>query len=312
MERYREIVDDWDSFRTACETEPVNSIRKNRIKAGSDFEERLEREFDNIEQSGWNSDVYRLKDTRSTGSSTLHWLGKYYVQEESAILPVNVLNPQKGEKILDMCSAPGGKTTQIASLIENNGLIIANDDSGQRLKSLHANVYRTGSAAVTVTNYDGRQIPGKERFDRILVDAPCTGEADRALRALEKAELEGEDNDEAFRNAGADIGEIKGLAKLQKQLLERAAELLKPGGTLVYSTCTFAPEENEEVVKHGVEETDLELKDIETDAKHVKGVTKFQDSNYGEEMKKTVRIYPHHLDSGGIYIAKFIKPYSKQ
>jgi len=128
----------------------------------------------------------------------LHWMGEYYVQEESATIPVTILEPEKGDKILDMAAAPGGKTTQIASAIENNGLVVANDESGQRMKSLHANVYRTGSACVAATNYDGRQIPEDEKYDRILVDAPCTGEADRARRG-----------------ESASIGEIKGLARLQ-------------------------------------------------------------------------------------------------
>ena len=307
MQRYKEIIDNWQAFREACEKPVTSSVRKNHIKAGKEFEERLRREFDDVEQSDWNKDVFRLKDVQNPGKSSMHWLGEYYVQEESAILPVNVLNPQKSDRVLDMCAAPGGKTTQIASLIENEGVIISNDDSSQRLKSLHANVYRTGSACVNVTNYDGRQIPGNERFDRILVDAPCTGEADRARRAIENAEYNEEDIEEAFLNAGADMGEIKGLSKLQKQLIERAAGLLKEGGTLVYSTCTFGPEENEEVVKHAIEETDLELQNVETDAKHVRGVKEFQDEQYGDEMRKTVRIYPHHLESGGIYVAKFGK-----
>jgi NOL1/NOP2/fmu family ribosome biogenesis protein len=144
---------------------------------------------------------------------------------------------------------------------------------------------------VAATNYDGRQIPEDENYDKILVDAPCSGEADRARRG-----------------ETASLGEIKGLAELQKQLAVKAANLLKEGGKMVYSTCTFAPEENEEVVKHVLEETDLELERAETGAEHVRGVTEFEDQKYGEEMKKTIRVYPHHLNSGGMYIAKFVKP----
>jgi len=212
------------------------------------------------------------------------------VQEESASIPVTILGPEEGDRILDMAAAPGGKTTQIASQIENNGAIVANDKSGNRMKSLHANVYRTGSACVAATNYDGRHIPEDEKYDKILVDAPCSGEADRARRG-----------------ESAGIGEIKGLAQLQKELAVKASKLLEDGGTMVYSTCTFAPEENEEVVKHVLEKTDLELEKANTDAEHVHGVTEFENREYGEEMKKTIRVYPHHLNSGGIYIAKFRK-----
>lgn len=291
MERYKPIIDDWEAFQEACQKPIVSTVRKNSIKAEDNFEERLRQSFENVEQVDWKPNMCRLPETETPGKSMLHWMGEYYVQEESAAIPVTILDPEEGDRILDMAAAPGGKTTQIASMIENNGVVIANDESGNRMKSLHANVYRTGAACVAATNYDGRQIPEDEEYDKILVDAPCSGEADRARRG-EKASL----------------GEIKGLAELQKQLAVKASRLLKEGGTMVYSTCTFAPEENEEVVKHVLEETDLELERAETGANHVRGVTEFEDREYGEEMTKTIRVYPHHLDSGGIYIAKFVKP----
>lgn len=290
MERYKPIIDDWEAFQKACEEPLVSTVRKNSIKAADNFEKRLRESFENVEKTDWNSNIYRLPETETPGKSMLHWMGEYYVQEESAAIPVNVLEPEKRDKILDMAAAPGGKTTQIASEIENKGVVVANDESGQRMKSLHANVYRTGAACVAATNYDGRQIPEGEEYDKILVDAPCSGEADRARRG-----------------ESANISEIKGLAQLQKQLAVKAEGLLKEGGVMVYSTCTFAPEENEEVVKHVLEETNLELVEAETGAEHVRGATEFEDKVYGEEMKKTIRVYPHHLNSGGIYIAKFRK-----
>jgi len=290
MERYKPIIDDWEAFQEACQKPLVSTVRKNSIKVTDNFEKRLRESFENVEQTDWNPDIYRLPDTETPGKSMLHWMVEYYVQEESATIPVTILEPEKGDKILDMAAAPGGKTTQIASAIENNGLVVANDESGQRMKSLHANVYRTGSACVAATNYDGRQIPEDEKYDRILVDAPCTGEADRARRG-----------------ESASIGEIKGLARLQKQLAVKASNLLKDGGVMVYSTCTFAPEENEEVVKHVIEETDLELERAETEAQHTRGVKEFEGREYGQQMEKTIRVYPHHSNSGGIYIAKFRK-----
>ncbi|MFB6181268.1 MAG: hypothetical protein ABEJ93_05320 [Candidatus Nanohalobium sp.] len=108
MERYREIIENWEAFKEACENRIVKTVRKNRIKAGKNFEEKLGKEFDSIEQSSWNQEIFRL-GTDSPGNSLMHWRGEYYVQEESASLPVEVLAPKKGEKILDMCAAPGGK-----------------------------------------------------------------------------------------------------------------------------------------------------------------------------------------------------------
>lgn len=291
MERYKTIIEDWERFKQACQKPAINTVRKNRIKAGEDFEKKLFERFPEAEQTEWNKEVYRLHGIETPGKSMLHWLGEYYVQEESATLPVEALNPQKGEKILDMAAAPGGKTTQIASKIENKGVVIANDANARRMKSLHANVYRTGSASVAATNYDGRHIPEDEEYDRILVDAPCSGEGDRARRTFEASSK----------------SERGSLSKLQKQLLEKAGSMVKKGGTVVYSTCTIAPEENEEVVKHVTEETGLELVDIDTDIEHSNGVTSFEGETYGEEMGKTVRIYPHHFGSGVIYVAKFRK-----
>jgi NOL1/NOP2/sun family putative RNA methylase len=292
MKQYKPIIDDWDSFKLACEKPALSTVRKNSIRAGENFEERLRQDFADVEQSEWNSEVFRLPGEKTPGKSKMHWLGEYYVQEESASIPVEVLNPQRGERILDMCAAPGGKTTQIASKIGNKGAVVANDDSSQRLKSLHANVYRTGSASVSVTNYDGRRIPENQKFDRILLDAPCSGEGDRARRNFLPAEQHEKEN----------------LSKLQKQLGGKAASLLKEGGTMVYSTCTINPQENEQVVKHLAENTELELKDIKLEAEHMKGVESFESTEFGSEMSKTVRVYPHHFQSGVIYVAKFVKP----
>ncbi len=289
MERYREIIDDWEAFREACQKPKITAVRQNRIKASKDFEERLRREFKTVEQSSWNENVYRLPETEKPGNSTLHWLGDYYVQEESAAIPVQILDPQPGEKILDMCAAPGGKATQIASAIENPGTVIANDSSGKRLKSLHANVYRTGAASISVTSYDGRQLPEREKFDRILVDAPCSGEGDRCRRNFKSASRE----------------DIEGLAELQKKLVEKASRLLKDGGTMVYSTCTIAPEENEEVVQHVLEASDLSLEKLDPDLPHREGVTEFDGKSYLKEVSKAVRIYPHHLNSGVMFVARF-------
>lgn len=291
MERYKPIIDDWQAFKKECQNKAVQTVRKNALKAREDYTKALKRDFPEASQSDWNSDVYRLERDISPGKSMLHWRGEYYVQEESASLPVEVLNPKKGDKVLDMCAAPGGKSTQIAGKMENNGLVVSNDDSSKRLQSLHANVYRTGSAIIDVTNYDGRRIPEEIDFDKILVDAPCSGEGNNARRSFKASSEE----------------ERKHLADLQFQLLEKASQLVKKGGIIVYSTCTFAPEENEAVISRALEELDLELENIETEVEHRRGVESFQNLDFGSEMSKTVRIYPHHINSGGIYVARLKK-----
>ncbi|PSH00943.1 MAG: hypothetical protein BRC30_00870, partial [Nanohaloarchaea archaeon SW_7_46_7] len=289
MERYKNLIDDWEAFKEEKDSHPLNVARRNDLKASEGFEEKLRESFEHVEKADWNEKIYRLKDTETPGKTSLHWRGQYYVQEESAALPVKALDPQPGEKVLDMCAAPGGKTTQIADRMGNKGLVVANDESGQRMKSLHANVYRTGSAVVEATNYDGRRIPEDKKFDRILVDAPCSGEGDKFYRN--------------FKSAPED--EVKGLAKLQKQLLSKAKKLVKEDGVIVYSTCTINPKENEEVIEHGLSEG-FDLESFEPGVEHAEGVQSFEGKSYREEVRKAVRIYPHHINSGVIFVAKFV------
>lgn len=285
MERYKTIVDDWDAFSAEIGKEARTTVRRNPLKSGDKFEERLARDFE-YEQADWNPDVYRL-NTEKPGKSMLHWRGDYYVQEESAAYPVTVMDLAPGQRVLDMAAAPGGKTTQIAGELGNTVAVVANEKSSNRIKSLHANVNRLGCACVEVTNYDGRQMPEEMTFDRILLDAPCSGEGNN-IRRGETASTE---------------SEREGIAELQKQLLEKACRMVAEDGIIVYSTCTFAPEENEEVVQTVLGE-DFELERIEPGFPHQRGLTAFKGKEYSQELDKTVRIYPHHLKSGGMYVAK--------
>jgi len=289
MEKYRDIIPNFEAFQEECQKEPVSAVRRNDIKARKDFEERLEKDFE-FEQASWNNKVYRLKHEKKPGKSMLHWRGEYYVQEESAAVPVSVLEPRSGDEVLDMCSAPGGKTTQIADRIKNEGLVVANEVSDQRMKSLHANIYRTGAFSVNALNKDGRRIPEDREFDKILVDAPCSGEGNNCRREEEEMASEQESKD---------------LANLQLDLLEKAFNLVKEGGVVVYSTCTFSPYENENVVNQALKNNNVELEEIELEFNHERGLQSYQNLDFGEEMEKTVRIYPHHLRSGGMYVAKF-------
>lgn len=287
MERYQPIIDDWDAFTAACDTEPVPAIRRNPLKAPDDFADRIREQFPGAEQVGWNDNVWRLPDVEKPGASLLHWRGEYYVQEASATLPVTVLNPQPGETVLDMCAAPGGKTTQLAGLMRNTGVVVANEKRGRRMKSLHANVNRTGSACVTTRHGDGRTVQGT--YDRVLVDAPCSGEGNECRRTFEPATEE----------------ERTSLAELQIQLMEQAATVVKEGGVVVYSTCTFAPVENEAVVDHVLAETELSIEKVTVPVPHQRGIVSFADKQFSRDVRNTVRVYPHHLTSGGMYIARF-------
>jgi 16S rRNA C967 or C1407 C5-methylase (RsmB/RsmF family) len=170
-------------------------------------------------------------------------------------------------------------------------LIVANDVTPKRLRALLANLSRIGVVNTVVTQWDGRNYPdlGIE-FDKVLVDAPCSAEG----RARENPDL----------RQGADINFIRSISGTQKGLLRRALELVKPGGIVVYATCTFAPEENEAVVAYAMQKVPSELLPINLPMPHAPGLTEWQGREFGEAMHLCVRIYPHHLDSGGLFLAK--------
>jgi len=173
------------------------------------------------------------------GRALEHLLGYYYVQEIASMLPVIALKPKKNETILDLCAAPGSKTSQLAAKMENTGTIIANDLKLGRMKILASNLERCGVSNTIITKQDGLELCRRLKrenfeFDKILIDAPCSGEG--TIRSTPKTLLMW------------NIKKIKSLSRLQKGLLSYAIEILRPGGEIIYSTCTHAPEENEGVI----------------------------------------------------------------
>ncbi|MFH1607791.1 MAG: RsmB/NOP family class I SAM-dependent RNA methyltransferase [archaeon] len=234
------------------------------------------------------------------GRSLEHLLGYYYIQELASMLPIIALNPKQDEMILDLCSAPGSKTTQTASEMENTGTIIANEVSMGRLKILASNLERCGVTNTIITKKEGIALCKKLKrenfqFDRILVDAPCSGEG--TLRSSPKTYL--------MWNPKT----IKALSRLQKTLVSSALEILKPNGTLIYSTCTHAPEENEEIVDFILQKfkNKIELELLRLPIKPRQGIKTWQDNTYSKEVKKCARIYPHDNNTEGFFIAKFKK-----
>ena len=222
-----------------------------------------------------------------------HFIGYFYMQEVVSLLPAVVLAPQKGEVVLDVCAAPGSKTTQMSQMMHNTGLIVANDNDFMRLKPLKYNIEKCGCLNVAITNIDGRVIKGK--FDKILLDAPCSSEG-QIRKDWKVLSRWSEDY-------------IKTFSNLQKQFIKHAFEILKPNGILVYSTCTFAPEENEEVVNYLLENFEnaklekIELKDF----KFSEGIIEWQGKKFKSEIKKCVRVWPHQNDTGGFFVAKITK-----
>ncbi len=240
------------------------------------------------------------------GKTLEHFTGQVYMQSLSSMLPVEILNPQPEEKILDLCAAPGSKTTFMAQKMGNSGCLVANEISGSRSKKLVANLNRMGITNTVVTQTDGIAISAflGQEFDRILLDAPCSSEGF------------GRKDPKYFEKMWSEP-KIFTTANLQKKLIESAFRMLKPEGLMIYSTCTSAPEENEFVVQHlldtygeAVELVAFEMPDIPSR----KGISSFFGKTVDSEItQKSHRIYPHlqteKWDSEAFYLILIRKKY---
>jgi tRNA (cytosine49-C5)-methyltransferase len=333
LDRYREIVPDYAAFR-AVQSQPLyNYARINTLKI--DREKLLERlREDGVVFRSFDWYPLGLKlDSESPGKLLQNLLGQIHIQEELSMVPPLVLDPQPGERILDMCASPGSKTTQIAQMMDNRGLVIANEPSLGRIAPLRSNCERLGVVNVAITRYDGRRFP-RGSFDRILVDAPCSSEGRerRGPGTLARCSRE----------------RSLGLKALQVGLLKNALRLVRPGGVVVYSTCTYAPEENELVVQEalrgmvegrncgdnrdcgdsgagwsggtgGACSSDGHIGDsIDNGAfrlekvkiaglKECPGIVEWEGKRLMQELSATARYYPHINDTGGFYVARIIK-----
>ena len=188
------------------------------------------------EQVPWEETGYYYDDSASPGKHPYHEAGLYYIQEPSAMAPVHYLDPRPGERILDLCAAPGGKSTQIAVKMQGKGILISNEINRDRAKILSLNVERLGIKNCMVLNETPEHLSERFEgyFDKILVDAPCSGEGMFRKNEIATTEWSPEN--------------VTNCAIRQKEILDFAPRMLAPGGTLVYSTCTFAPAENEESI----------------------------------------------------------------
>lgn len=230
------------------------------------------------------------------GKSLSHYLGHIYVQDVASMLPPLVLDPQPGEWILDMSAAPGSKTTQIAAMMQNKGVIIANDIVMKRLRALGSNLERLGVVNTAIFKLFGEQFGTQyfELFDRVLLDPACTG-----LGTLHKSP-------EIL--SWWTPRHCERMASGQRNLIISAIKALRPGGVLCYSTCTLTPEENEEVIDFALNELPVELEKISLSPLKVRpGLTKYNGKVYDSTLEKTCRVYPFENGTEGFFIARLRK-----
>lgn len=218
--------------------------------------------------------------------------GYIYIQSLSSMIPPLVLNPNQGEKILDLTAAPGSKTTEIATLMNNKGYILANELDKIRCERLKYNIEKQGAKIIEVINERGEKIGDKypETFDKILLDTPCSGEGRFIVNSVA-----------TYRDWSTK--KVKELSKLQKKLFASAYKALKPNGIMVYSTCTLNQEENEFILDWALKNLDVKLMDIELEIKDAQ--FGFND-NLEKSINKAIRILPSK-ETEGFFVAKFIK-----
>jgi len=286
LKRYSELTD-IDKF-TESSLKPLRkTIRVNTLKTSI---QEIKSRFD-LKPIPWCKEGFFINKL-SVGNTKEHYLGYIYLQGAASMIPPLVLNPKPNDIILDTCASPGSKTTQMAAMMENQGLIIANDSKIDRLKPLTLNLQRCGVTNTIITRMEGHWF--KNRFDKILLDAPCSG-----IGTIRKS----------YKTIKMwNPQTIKKMSSLQKRLIANSFEILNKGGTLVYSTCTLEPHEDEAVVDYLLKRYDnAKLEKFSLDLKRGSIAEEFEGDVYSSEVKKCLKLWPQDNDTEGFFVAKIRK-----
>lgn len=283
-------------FLEAMDKTRPTTIRVNTLKTKRrDLVQALVKRGMNIEPlEKWSKVGLQIFESNVPIAGTVEYLAGYYMlQAAASFLPVMALAPQEKERVLDMSAAPGGKTTYIAQLMKNSGVLFANDVSEPRCKSLNANIQRLGVTNCVVTNYDGVGYEKVMRnFDRVLLDAPCTGTGiisrDKTIKTSKYYE------------------DVQRITQQQRTLLLSAIDSCKVGGCVVYSTCSFLVEEDEAVVAYALTKRDVEVVDMGLPFGRP-GFTKYRHYRYPEALTHSRRYFPHVHNMDGFYVCKLKK-----
>ncbi|XP_044533512.1 probable 28S rRNA (cytosine(4447)-C(5))-methyltransferase [Gracilinanus agilis] len=287
-------------FLEANEVPRPITLRTNTLKTRRrDLAQALINRGVNLDPLGkWSKTGLVVYDSSVPIGATPEYLaGHYILQGASSMLPVIALAPQEHERILDMCCAPGGKTSYIAQLMKNTGVILANDANAERLKSVVGNLHRLGVTNTIISHDDGRHFPKVVGgFDRVLLDAPCSGT--------------GVISKDPSVKTNKDEKDIKRCAHIQKELLLSAIDSVnaasKTGGYIVYCTCSITVEENEWVVEYALKKRNVRLVPTGLDFGQ-EGFTHFRERRFHPTLRSTRRFYPHTHNMDGFFIAKFKK-----
>ena len=284
------LGDEYEDFLKGYDRTRHYGLRVNRTKLSAEQFERMS--MYDLTPVPWIDNAFEYEDSVSPAKHPYYFAGMYYLQEPSAMTPANLLTIEPGDRVLDLCAAPGGKATELGAKLNHTGLLVANDISNSRAKALLKNIELFGIPNVLVTSEPPEKLAEKFPgfFDKILIDAPCSGEG-------------------MFRkNPGMmkdwETYGPKHYSDLQRSIVPHAIRMLKPGGMLLYSTCTFSPEENEGSVKFMLDlDPDLEIVDIPNRYEgFAPGRPELIEDGI-QDLKKCVRIWPHKMNGEGHFIA---------
>ncbi len=284
------LQDEYEDFLRGYERTRHYGLRVNRTKLSAEKFERMS--LHDLKKVPWIDNAFEYDESVSPAKHPYYFAGLYYLQEPSAMTPANLLPIEPGDRVLDLCAAPGGKATELGAKLNHTGLLVANDISNSRAKALLKNIELFGIPNVLVTSEPPEKLAGKFPgfFDKILIDAPCSGEG-------------------MFRkNPGMmkdwETYGPKHYSELQRSIVPHAIRMLKPGGMLLYSTCTFSPEENEGTVKFMLElDPDLEVVEIPNRYEGFAPGRPELIEGGTDDLKNCVRIWPHKMNGEGHFIA---------
>lgn len=283
------LKDDFDAYLESFNSKRLYGLRVNNLKIST--EDFLKICPFKLTPIPWIDNGFYYEEEDKPAKHPYYFAGLYYIQEPSAMTPANVLPIEEGDVVFDMCAAPGGKSTELAAKLNNTGLLITNDISNSRTKALLKNVEVFGVPNVCVLNEDPARVSSKfsEFFDKILIDAPCSGEG-----------MFRKDNKliKAWEMNGPKI-----YSAIQKNIIIHGADMLKPGGMMLYSTCTFSHLEDEETIIHLLKERpDMHLVDIKPYEGFSPGYV-YNETDKSYNLDKCVRIFPHKMMGEGHFVA---------
>ena len=289
VSRFAQLVPDLEKFLASMEERPPVYVRVNTLKIGQNaLIQRLKDKGFSLRTTDLPDCLEITAEPYSIGASAEHLLGYFYIQDKSSMIPALALAPVPGDTVIDMAASPGGKTTHIAQLVQNEGLIVAIERDPTRMPGLRVNLGRCGVRNVALFEMDALEVGRLDlKADKVLLDAPCTGEGVIAK--------------DRTRKTSRELADIEFCAVQQRELIDAACTVLKPGGTLVYSTCSFAPEEDEQIVDYAIKKHGMKVEPIPYGSP---AITSFGSLKFRPEVANARRMYPHIHRTTGFFVAR--------